>query len=892
MKKINYLILLITIFSLFFLKSFSQNDIPKKYHLTHEMSPAEQELMKTYSQSRSFSETAPPTGEIRNIAEWEPMESVIIAYDGGFGIPVSSIAEMSEVCDITTIVSGSSEENSVRNIYSSNGVDLNRCNFMYQDPDSWWTRDYSPWFIAIDNSNVAIINFPYNRPRPNDDDVPILTANNLGIDLYGMNVTHTGGNYMCDGYGTAVSTDLVWDENSSLTHAEINTKMQDYLGIQNYHVTADPLDDYIKHVDCWGKFLDVDKILITQVPATDYRYNDYEAIATYFSNQNCAWGYPYEVIRVQAADHDDYDVNPYSNSLILNGKVFVPQTGSELDDDAIATYTAAMPGYEIIPVFSSGWYNTDALHCRTHGIADREMLYINHFPLHGDLAFQSQYTIEAAVTSYGGSPVSSGFPKLFYRQNGSNWQETIMTHTSGITYSASISASGGSNTVEYYIYAENDNEKTRTYPYAGSADPFEFTYTGGNVLTVENQEICLGNSTGNITLTNYTGTITDWEKRLNGGNWSSLGITSETYSEIPLNAGIWDYRVIIDGNIYSSVASITVNELPVAGTASSTTNEICEGENFELSLNGYTGNLLWQISADGTTWYTIENGETSPYTINGLNQNAYFRAKVFNGACDTVFSNSVFITVNPAAQGGTISADNSQICTAETVDLTLNGYTGNIQWQISDNGSNWNDISGANSETYTSDALTNNTFFRANVSLGSCPDAQSNEIEISVFNNPVSEFSYSANNQTITFSNNSQNAVSYIWNFGDGNSSSEENPVHIYSTGGNYTVSLTASNGVCNDSVYSENIDVSYVGITEINKKITITPNPNKGIFSINLNSVPAFVSVYDLNGKKIYGKFVNTSQKTFNLSFLHTGIYIIKIKSKEKEYYNKLIIE
>jgi len=171
---------ILSILSIILLSSanlFSQNDIIKKYHLTHELSPEEKVLMKNFP--KSFSETAPPTGEVRNIAEWEPMESVLIAYDYGFGIPYSLIAEMSEDCNITTIVSGQSEENTVRNYYSSNGVNLSHCNFVYQDPDSWWSRDYSPWYIAIDNSEVAIVNFPYNRPRPNDNDVPILMADSL-----------------------------------------------------------------------------------------------------------------------------------------------------------------------------------------------------------------------------------------------------------------------------------------------------------------------------------------------------------------------------------------------------------------------------------------------------------------------------------------------------------------------------------------------------------------------------------------------------------------------------------------------------------------------------------------------------------------------------------------
>jgi len=547
MKKLNLTFLLATF--LFAQMSFSQDN--EKYHLTHHLSPSEKDAMKTFYKTRSFSETDAPTGEVRNIAEWEPMESVIVAYDGGFGIPVSLIAEMSEDCNVTTIVANSSEENSVRNTYTSNSVNLSHCNFVYQDPDSWWTRDYSPWFIAVDNSDVAVVNFPYNRPRPNDNDVPILMANSLGIDLYGMDVTHTGGNYMCDGYGAAASTDLLWDEESQ-THEQIFTKMQDYLGITNYHVTEDPLDDYIKHIDCWGKFLDVDKILITQVPSSDYRYDDYEALATYFSTQNCSWGYPYEVIRVQAATYNDGDVNPYSNSLILNKKVFVPQTGSALDDDAIATYEAAMPGYEIIGVYSSGWYNTDALHCRTHGVADREMLYIKHIPLHGTLNFQNNFTIEAEVYSYGGSSISSGFPKLFYKQNSGDWQETIMTNTADNIYSAQIPGLRGENNVEYYISAQNENGKAETNPLIGAFEPYDFSYSEYVSVkdTKQNNEIDIFPNPNNGIFTLQTNIIFDNIQILNiNGQKVFFSELSENKISIDLsnlNEGIYFAKIMND----------------------------------------------------------------------------------------------------------------------------------------------------------------------------------------------------------------------------------------------------------------------------------------------------------------------------------------------------------
>ncbi len=63
---------------------------------------------------------------------------------------------------------------------------------------------------------------------------------------------------------------------------------------------------------------------------------------------------------------------------------------------------------------------------------------------------------------------------------------------------------------------------------------------------------------------------------------------------------------------------------------------------------------------------------------------------------------------------------------------------------------------------------------------------------------PVVAFSYSTTDDTapvrITFANQSQNATSWIWDFGDGTSSTDPNPVHLYTTGGTYQIKLIAFN--------------------------------------------------------------------------------------------------
>jgi len=71
---------------------------------------------------------------------------------------------------------------------------------------------------------------------------------------------------------------------------------------------------------------------------------------------------------------------------------------------------------------------------------------------------------------------------------------------------------------------------------------------------------------------------------------------------------------------------------------------------------------------------------------------------------------------------------------------------------------------------------------------------------------PVASFSFSGNDNfapcSVSFTNQSQNAELYAWDFGDGNSSDEESPTHIFTNGGNFNVKLTVKNsdGVSNES--------------------------------------------------------------------------------------------
>jgi hypothetical protein len=296
-------------------------------------------------------------------------------------------------------------------------------------------------------------------------------ADFLGIEWFGMDLITAGGNYMTDGYGVSSSSELVWEENPTLTPEEIDQMVLDYLGVETYHVIPDPNNTYIDHIDCWGKFLDVDKVLIREVPETHPQYDEIEATAAYYAAQNCGWGTPFQVFRVWTPNNE-----PYTNSLILNDRVFLPIIGGQWDDEAVAAYEAAMPGYEIL-TFTGSWESTDALHCRTKGIGDRNTLYIEHYPLLGDQPVQMEYEIEATITAYSGEPVINDEVKVIYQVNGGSIEEMVMTYEGNKVYTATLAGAPEGSEIAYYITAADEGGNTANHPFIGEPDPHIF-YVG------------------------------------------------------------------------------------------------------------------------------------------------------------------------------------------------------------------------------------------------------------------------------------------------------------------------------------------------------------------------------------------------------------------------------
>lgn len=110
--------------------------------------------------------------------------------------------------------------------------------------------------------------------------------------------------------------------------------------------------------------------------------------------------------------------------------------------------------------------------------------------------------------------------------------------------------------------------------------------------------------------------------------------------------------------------------------------------------------------------------------------------------------------------------------------------------------------------TYTAPGMYPVTLIVGN-SAGTDTLVQNSFIEVGIA--PLAAFGNAVNGLTATFVNNSQNATGFFWDFGDGQSSTQVNPVHTFPDTGSYDVTLAVAND-CGTDFFSATITIYPVG--------------------------------------------------------------------------------
>lgn len=421
-----------------------------------------------------------PAPPVRNCAEWEPAVGVLIRYP--LGLPYTLLRDFDDVGTIYVVVTAGNQT-AAQNSFIANGVDISKVQWLVKPNDSIWTRDYGPWFVFDGNGDIAIVDHVYNRPaRPNDDLTPVAFGNTFGYPVIRHDMWHTGGNYMTDGADFSMSTDLVYDEALSangMSPAQVNQLMSDYYGIAPYNVVQDISLSGIHHIDTWGKFLDEETVLIKQVWTSHSTYAALEQRATLIGSLSASTGRNYEVHRVNCHDIGGGNPASYTNSLLLNDRIYVPLFSSATNDSAaLNVYRAAAPGYDVRGYTYGGFITDDALHCRTMGIMDPGMLRIAHTPIQD--AQDGAVIVSAFVDDRSETGVTS--VELRYRFDGEGWVTVPMIATGGDNYEGTIPApSVAATNVDYSIHAADVSGRTEAMPRVAPAAWYRFAITNSVV---------------------------------------------------------------------------------------------------------------------------------------------------------------------------------------------------------------------------------------------------------------------------------------------------------------------------------------------------------------------------------------------------------------------------
>ncbi len=497
MKKTLFNLVLVLTVSALSTTVFSQEVLPKG------LTDLEKANLRSYFANQGHNRagiTTPPTGNLRTMAEWEEIQALLITWTGQFDNIQSQIVDAAqEECEVLICCVDS---NAVKSTLSSNGVPLTNVAFIERDFDSIWMRDYAANTVyKNDVDSILLVDWIYNRPRPDDDAMPEYHAQYYNIPFYETTVAptdlvNTGGNFMVDGHGTAFASELIEEENepgnpysvSAKTETQIDGIMQDFMGVDRYIKMPVLPFDGIHHIDMHMKLLDEQTLLVSEYPTGVADGPQIEANLQYvLSNFNSMFGTPYKVVRIVVPpstsglypDNNGF-YRTYSNQVFVNGTVLLPTYRQQYDTTAIRILEDEMPGYNIVPIdVDNTGQNlialSGAIHCITHSIGVNDPMLITHQELEDTYDDTNPYTVTAEILHRSGINSAT----LYYKTSLAGPYTAVPMTLAGMdNYSANIPAQAVGTRIYYYVEGNAVSGKTQVRPIVAPDGYWDFEVLG------------------------------------------------------------------------------------------------------------------------------------------------------------------------------------------------------------------------------------------------------------------------------------------------------------------------------------------------------------------------------------------------------------------------------
>ena len=301
------------------------------------------------------------------------------------------------------------------------------------------------------------------------------------------------------------------------------------------------------------------------------------------------------------------------------------------------------------------------------------------------------------------------------------------------------------------------------------------------------------------------------------GNVATIGVPLNGGS--PNRTGI-NYFVIATHRTnlcISSSAKFTItNTAKVALTGIVDLMPVCEGSNFTLEAQSMeslpaSATFLW-TKPDNTTETT-----TTPMlqvTNAGTSQAGQYQVEMQVGSCASNSVNTI-VQIVPTSSIQITSSDGLSFCTGQSTTLAVPQLeTSTYQWSK-------NGVSIASGgDTYKIDITESGEYTVRITTVESCL-IMPTVVTVDVYDEPIANFAVVrpiCTGQEVTFTNTSTYrpdiAPTFLWDFGDAQTSAEENPTHIYRTAGNFTVTLTTSYDASCSDTYQQSVTINDANTT------------------------------------------------------------------------------
>lgn len=534
--------------------------------LPHYLTPEEAEMARRmgYETPRGRGiETPPEYDNLRCMAEWEEVQALVIGWEGFPAILKQITAEARQECEVI-ILSEEPAETEQYLLSNSGGdafADLENISILETDLNTIWARDYSGRTVyANEVGTPFMVDWIYNRPRPDDDLSPEVVADHLGLELYTTtqspyDVMGTGGNFMSDGFGTAFSSELILEENEGgatwwgtqypdQSEADIDNIFNQFMGIDTYIKMETLPYDGIHHIDMHMKLLDEQTILLAEYPEGVADGPQINANIEYvLNNYTTKWGTPFRVVRIPSPpqfgvneypDEDGWYLT-YTNALFVNNTVLVPTYYTEYDTTALRIYEENLPGYNVVGIDCDTSPNniislSGALHCITHEVGADDPLLISHQPLEDTEDTVNDYEVVAYMNHNDGVVDAT----LYWKTDlGDDYTSASMTSLGNNEWQGFIPAQDVDTRIYYYVEGEAADGKIQTRPMPAPAGYWQFDVVG-EVVFVEDHDL----GTFQPAFPNPAGAITCVPLTLNASTRGSLHLLDMTGREVhTLHAG-------------------------------------------------------------------------------------------------------------------------------------------------------------------------------------------------------------------------------------------------------------------------------------------------------------------------------------------------------------------